>query len=219
MIYLQSFISTEEWTSGQVSSLVISIVSVACAIVPSIIALVLNNRMARNTLYANTVSRARIEWIENIRKHISELVAFCAEHETLSETECNGIDGAYQKIKAAILMRLSPMSDVIYYQEKSWAEAVEYGIDSNGKKLFTNHRGRYACDGDLIEFLNSDYLTVRANIDKVVMLTTTICKREWDSIKAESGCRDIAEINASIEKYKTREDNYHNKKKQQSQKK
>lgn len=212
MKFLQLFISSEGWSPEQVSSLVIPTVSVVFAIVPSIITLVVNNRMARNTLYANTVSRARIEWIENIRKLASELVAFCAEHETLNIAECNGCDGEFERIKAAILMMLSPMNDVIKYEEKNWAEFIEYGIDCNGGKLFTDCKGRYGCDGDLIKLLNSDYSTVRANIDKVVMLTTTICKREWDSIKAESGCRDIAEINSSMEKYKTREDNYYNKK-------
>lgn len=211
MIALRGYISAEGWSPEQIISLVISIVSVIVAIVPTIVTSALSYRAARNSLYANTVSHARIEWVESIRELVAELAAFCARHETLNENECGEFNGEFEKIKTDILLRLSTMNEVLNYQQKSWAEAVEYGVDSNGNKLCTDHKGRYACDGDLIDLLNSDYSTVRANIDKIVKLTTAICKAEWNSIKAESGCRDAAEIKQAMEKYKKREEAYYNK--------
>ncbi len=136
-----------------------SLLSVIISTVIGLITAFITTHKAKMNFYSSTVSKERVEWINQTREITSKLVAFCSMH---TETQLSPEDVAsFEFLRSSLLVRITPMKE---------SENIKY------------------CDDKiLIELLNTAYEKVRENRYKIRDIVTVICKKEWDRIKAEAG--------------------------------
>ncbi len=137
------------------------IISAIVSIIIGIISGLLTARKAKMDFYSSTVSKERVNWINNTREITSKLIAFCSMH--TEDDLCNDDLYKFEELRSALLLRLTPKE--IIEEKKKYLET----------------------DGKLINILENEYSVIRDKRFEIRSIVTIICKNEWSRIKAEAG--------------------------------
>lgn len=172
------------WNSQAWATVIAAIISVVVSLIISVISGVITAQKAKMNFYSSTVSKERVEWINETRKITAELVAFCSVH--VEDTLLPEDLFVFEKLRNSLLLRLSP---------KTYVETKKRYVETDGK---------------LIGYLSAEhYGDVRVYKNEIREIVTVICKNEWNRIKAEAGgnknveCK-IKKYDASVEAAKSK---------------
>lgn len=143
------------------SEVLAAIISALVSVVIGIVSGVLTAQKAKMNFYSSTVSKERVEWINQTREIASKLIAFCSAHE---EEKLSAEDmRCFEELRSSLIMRLSP---------KEYVEQKQKYVQT---------------DGALVDLLEREYAAVRNSRYEIRRIITIICKNEWNRIKAEAG--------------------------------
>jgi len=131
----------------------------------SLIIMAINDKHSKNELYAKTVTSYRLEWIQEVRKYLVDLIVIYKKtthtDKDRDEFECS---------RASILLRLN-------HTHKNECKFSNNSTDYNDQLI------------DLLNNMEFDKIREQRNciIEKIEDVGPKLLKEEWEQVKIESG--------------------------------
>ena len=197
---------------------VLSLSTIIAAVIAAVISVTTNgitNRRLKSNFYSQTVSDARIKWIESMRRSLVEMLAFLTVNKGVSYEELSDEKKSQiELLRNDLLVHITPMSKIEEYNREYFA--LQKSSEKRKRSLFKSKRradndcveealpqigtltpteqveaakafALYSYDALLYVYLYNGYDFMRDNIQEIRDVVTIICKEEWNRIKAEAG--------------------------------
>jgi hypothetical protein len=174
--------SASKGSNLDTTAIIVAVISALFAFASPLITTLLTYRQDKNQLFANMVSKERMEWIREMRKRCAELCVLCEQCENeaaMSEKQKE----TYLQAKYDLLLHLNHP-------------------DQPEQKI------KYPLDAKMVEILTKpSYQELRAAMPDLRRYCMYIFKSEWDKIKVEAG--DSKKKKQEVEKIQARMNGTH----------